>query len=318
MAQTWWLTPFQAWSNRTRPASSDVVNSPSSSPFARRYPASGWVSYMNPDSSFLRICHRVLTFLCQTKPLCVLAVVVFTIHAQEPRTTVPEGTRFSRDQFYFPNGLIVSAAQVNISAYFPRTVTECPYSANLVWESSSARNSETEARVHERDKVYRDSEGRTRTEVDLEHRAGDSSDSLSTFIEIIDPVAGFRYLLDPRSRTAQRTVWEPAMKADTSGPLTCAPIAQPPATNSIGSMIIEGIEAEGLRETRSYPRRSKDDPRPYSVVGEHWWAPDLKIYLLSKSSDERYGTTTVRVTDISREEPEAELFQVPPGYTLTE
>jgi len=38
--------------------------------------------------------------------------------------------------------------------------------------------------------------------------------------------------------------------------------------------------------------------------------------ILSKRSDPRFGETTYRVTNISRSEPDAALFQIPSEYTI--
>jgi hypothetical protein len=37
-----------------------------------------------------------------------------------------------------------------------------------------------------------------------------------------------------------------------------------------------------------------------------------------KTSDPRFGTTTMQLTNVVRAEPDATLFQVPAGYTVTQ
>jgi hypothetical protein len=54
------------------------------------------------------------------------------------------------------------------------------------------------------------------------------------------------------------------------------------------------------------------------VITETWRSPELQTTLLLKISDPRSGETTIRLTDISRSEPDPSLFQVPAGYEITD
>src|SRR5262249_54769225 len=54
---------------------------------------------------------------------------------------------------------------------------------------------------------------------------------------------------------------------------------------------------------------------PIDTVNETWFSQELKIMILSKRSDPRFGESTYRITNISRSEPDAALFQVPSHYT---
>ena len=49
---------------------------------------------------------------------------------------------------------------------------------------------------------------------------------------------------------------------------------------------------------------------------EIWRSPELKVTVLSKNSDPRSGESTTRLTNISRAEPDAASFQVPPDYEI--
>lgn len=54
------------------------------------------------------------------------------------------------------------------------------------------------------------------------------------------------------------------------------------------------------------------------IVSERWYSPDLQTVVMSKHSDPRMGETVFHLTNISRAEPDASLFPVPPDYTLKE
>jgi hypothetical protein len=54
------------------------------------------------------------------------------------------------------------------------------------------------------------------------------------------------------------------------------------------------------------------------IVAEQWFAPDLKVLVMTRHHDPRTGETTYRLTNISQAEPARSLFEVPGDYTLRE
>lgn len=86
----------------------------------------------------------------------------------------------------------------------------------------------------------------------------------------------------------------------------------------LGKKLIEGVEAEGSRATFTIPAGAIGNEQPINVVTEEWRSPVLQVLLSSRTSDPRVGEHTYQLTDISRAEPEAALFQVPGDYRLLE
>jgi TonB family protein len=86
----------------------------------------------------------------------------------------------------------------------------------------------------------------------------------------------------------------------------------------LGKQVIEGVECEGRREVTTIPAGAVGNERPIEVVNETWYSPELKMMILSKRSDPRFGESTYRVTNISRNEPDVQLFQIPSEYTIKE
>lgn len=86
----------------------------------------------------------------------------------------------------------------------------------------------------------------------------------------------------------------------------------------LGKQIIEGVECEGRREVTTIPAGAVGNERPIEMVNETWHSLELKMTILSKRSDPRFGESTYRVTNISRSEPDAQLFQVPSEYVIKE
>jgi hypothetical protein len=87
-------------------------------------------------------------------------------------------------------------------------------------------------------------------------------------------------------------------------------------TEDLGTQIIEGVQATGKKHTTIWPVGAVGNDRPITSVSETWTSPDLKEIILRKSDDPRRGEETHRLVNISRSEPDASLFQPPPGSAV--
>ena len=90
---------------------------------------------------------------------------------------------------------------------------------------------------------------------------------------------------------------------------------------SLGTQTIEGVTAEGTRETRTIPAGAIGNEKPIVITSETWTSSDLQLVVLSKRNDPRFGETVYTLTGITRGEPDPALFQPPinlkkfPGQT---
>jgi hypothetical protein len=89
-------------------------------------------------------------------------------------------------------------------------------------------------------------------------------------------------------------------------------------TESLGKQTIEGIEAEGTRNVTTIAAGAIGNDRPIEIVFERWYSPALQTVVMTRHSDPRFGETSYRLTNISRDEPARSLFEVPTGYTVKE
>jgi len=87
-------------------------------------------------------------------------------------------------------------------------------------------------------------------------------------------------------------------------------------TESLGKQMVEGVECDGERAVTTMPAGTIGNDRPIETVNETWYSPELKIMILSKRSDPRFGESTYSVTNITRSEPYAEIFLPPSDYKL--
>ena len=90
-----------------------------------------------------------------------------------------------------------------------------------------------------------------------------------------------------------------------------------PATESLGTQIIEGVECEGTRSTFTIPAGQIGNELPIVITSERWYSPKLQTMVLSKRHDPRIGDTTFKLTHIDQSEPSASLFRGPPGFSVT-
>ncbi|HKQ72173.1 MAG TPA: energy transducer TonB [Blastocatellia bacterium] len=156
--------------------------------------------------------------------------------------------------------------------------------------------------------------------------------------EVIDAhaVSGHPLLQDAAVQAARGWVFEPTEIAGrgvrVKGILTfnfaLVDEGQPPAqaassvtkstanTEQLGKKMVEGVECEGERAVTTMPVGTIGNDRPIETINETWYSPELKIMILSKRSDPRFGESTYSVTNITRSEPDAALFQAPSEYTL--
>jgi hypothetical protein len=195
-----------------------------------------------------------------------------------------------------------------------KTVKGAPYSATALTESIQTLSNGSKITRTTTASVYRDSEGRTRTEQTLGGIPPFSTEAKTRqMILIQDPVAGVHYVLDPANKTAQQ------MKA-WSGP---RPANHPPSsskenTESLGTQTIDGLQVEGTRSTITIPAGQIGNDQPIEIVSERWYSPELQVVVSSKHTDPRMGEHTYRLTNISRSEPAQSLFSVPSDYTISE
>jgi hypothetical protein len=88
--------------------------------------------------------------------------------------------------------------------------------------------------------------------------------------------------------------------------------------DSVGTQLINGVQAEGHRTIETIPAEAEGNDRPITVVSETWFSPELKLTVLNKRSDPRSGESTVQILNLSRTEPDPFLFTVPPDYSVVD
>ena len=96
-------------------------------------------------------------------------------------------------------------------------------------------------------------------------------------------------------------------------------VQEPSVTpEDLGTQTVNGVVAQGTRNTQVIPAGRIGNNRDLRVTNERWFSSEIQMLVKSVNSDPRFGTTTYQLTNISQGEPPANLFQIPADYTVVE
>jgi len=88
------------------------------------------------------------------------------------------------------------------------------------------------------------------------------------------------------------------------------------ARESLGNDVMDGINVVGSRETVTISAGVIGNSQALAITREFWYSPELQVNLAITRKDPREGTQVVRVQEVSRSEPDPNLFRVPEGYAV--
>jgi hypothetical protein len=157
---------------------------------------------------------------------------------------------------------------------------------------------------------FRDRQGRIRQE------RGD-------VVTITDPVAGASYILDPKEKTAHRSIIK---KGDRNAAPGNPPTIGGPNTTSLsesrslGTQRMDGVEAAGQEYISVIPAGSKlGNSDPVQMTYQVWRSEKLQLPLLVRIQDALNGDTSIRFRILQKgAEPDPKLFAVPEGYRVVD
>jgi hypothetical protein len=208
-----------------------------------------------------------------------------------------------------------------------KVVKGAPFSASASTETTQTLQDGTAIHRSTASTLYRDSQGRSRSEVTLSGFGPlQASGKPHTMITIADPVAGSHFVLDADHKVAhqmamhqhgaptaaqeaefQQKMQVRLQKEEASGAVK---------KDSLGTQTINGVVAEGTRITRTIAAGQIGNDKPLQIVFERWYSNDLQVVVKSTRTDPRFGTTTYTLNNVQRTEPAAALFTVPAEYTV--
>jgi len=186
-----------------------------------------------------------------------------------------------------------------------------PFSAKVELETVSQLQDGTQIMHKTYNLVARDSAGLTHNER-RNWIIAEGGEAKLTRVELYEPSTRTRTDLFPLSKLARQ--WVVAAQTQTTA---AEGTAKPGTTKEeIGTDTMLGLPVKGVRVTQTYATGALGNDRPLTIVTEYWYAAELRIDLLMKRTDPRYGVQTVRVTELQREEPDAALFAIGQEYKV--
>jgi hypothetical protein len=171
--------------------------------------------------------------------------------------------------------------------------------------------------------IARDSQGRIRNESHEVLPATSTRRPTILLVHIYDPETRLSTILNPYAHIARQRV------------LPNPPSTEPPANGwvhlvsalssipnlkvqDLGPSVIDGIDVHGFRRMMTIPAKASGTDLPVVVSDEIWYSEQLHINLLTKQNDPRTGQLTLTVTQINVNEPDVDLFAIPPEYKLVD
>ena len=274
-----------------------------------------------------------------------LAASAVTLHAQDPADVF---TYASPVNIEFMSGPI---------AFDAEPVTGAPYSAEAVTEVVQKLSDGNRIVRENKAQISRDGQGRTRREEGFAVFGplvnGPKGNELRN-VQISDPTTGTMVMLDLQSRTAHKVPAppRPVLRNKIAGANASTgfnvervenfQIALPPSpearggvmfnrmeavsalrsgkpvVESLGTQFMEGLAVEGTRTTMTIPAGEIGNELPINIISERWFSPDLRVLVMSRQSDPRFGDTTYRLTNLTRAEPSPQLFEIPSDFTVVD
>jgi hypothetical protein len=80
--------------------------------------------------------------------------------------------------------------------------------------------------------------------------------------------------------------------------------------------VVNGVLATGTQVVETIAAGQIGNDRAIQITRLTWVSVDLKVPVQIRSSDPRFGTTVMDLTNIVQAEPNGSLFVVPAGYTV--
>jgi hypothetical protein len=206
--------------------------------------------------------------------------------------------------------------RIRVSGIEVLPVAGKPFSGRSTTEWTRTLEDGTVVSTHLFAMVGRDSQGRIYRE--LRHFAPVNSDEESKLIEIriLDPVTHTRTSCNVSTKRCDISSYNAPTSIKLRPAGTFDNGKRSLTRESIGNDTIDGIDLVGTRETLTIAAGVLGNSQPLVVTREFWYSPDLQVNLAITRKDPRDGQQVIRVSNVSRAEPDPALFKVPAGFTV--
>jgi hypothetical protein len=208
----------------------------------------------------------------------------------------------------------------NTSGIFLTPVPGAPFSGVIVVERTIVpRGGDSALDLKTVRDVARDSQGRIYNVFRELVPALDNATPPIVRIHFYDPqTRSYTYLYPQHKTYTTGTVNHPpaAEPADliASPAGSSAPLNQFTKEEDLGTQSISGVSAHGVREIQTIPASSSNTGKAIVLMDEYWYSEELHMNVVIKHDDPRTGRVSMTLTQVTRTEPDASIFQIPEDY----
>jgi len=216
-------------------------------------------------------------------------------------------------------------AQEGVTGVFVTPVANAPFSAVVVVESTRSLPDGTTERFKTINNIARDSRGRIYNErrrlVPLSFTG--TPGLLSS--HVYDPETRISVFLNPFQHIARQTIlkgpvpnWDEIPAPPAKVPVNAKTVDNGPRQEDLGTQVLDNLTIHGQRFTSTIPASVSGADKPLVVTHEYWYSEDLHLNMIVKHHDPRTGDTTFTMKQVKRDDPDAQLFQVPSDYKVVD
>jgi hypothetical protein len=144
-----------------------------------------------------------------------------------------------------------------------------------------------------------------------------------TDVEILDPLAGYKYFLDSVNHVAHRMPVQPNKPIVPLVPVNDAPSAIPTGytstSESLGTQFMFGTPVTGMKTTSTTPAGSRmRNDQPVTTVSEIWADRRTNVVLLRKTTSPTGDSIITTIQNYSNAEPDPALFLIPAEFQIVD
>jgi hypothetical protein len=230
------------------------------------------------------------------------------------------GSRFSLIAVsWFVLSVVLSAVPAAVAQnpdVFVTPIPNVPFSGVIQVERTFVQNNGSIVARKTVRNIARDGQGRIRNEYRMLLPLASTETPQVTHVLLYDPQTRISTMLYPQSQTfTARTLPNPPAPAPPGLLGNGAPLNDFTKEEDLGIHEVDGgVVVHGIREVQTIAAEKSGTGKELVITDEYWYSDDLRINVLIKHSDPRTGSVTMRVGQITRNEPDPSLFVVPEGF----
>jgi hypothetical protein len=191
-----------------------------------------------------------------------------------------------------------------------------PFSANTSTDWIRTLQDGSSVTLHLDAFLARDGEGRIYRERHRFVPAAAQGPAPLEEIHLTDPVARIDLLCDGRAYACILSDYKPKTFFETTPEGEYDHGTRTLHREFLGADTIEGIYVRGTRETTTIAPGTRGNERPIVSTREFWYSDELETNLAVKRDDPINGKQVIRLSHISRAEPNPHLWDVPIGFKV--